>query len=202
ELIDWHPNWGIGLTRAQEQIRADVEAIISRRGTRMQAPKAENVSSTPRPSTAVERAEKIVLGALMRGEEHAELVLNNLTPEDFSDELTRNAARAVFEASVQNKGINLPDLLDRVDKEVGRYLSELAVESGGPPITEQVLQDCVTRIKEWELKNKRISDILNASIKNGVIDTSVGPHREAMARLEEFLRKSGKLPEPGERGGR
>jgi len=203
ELIDWHPNWGIGLTRAQEQIRADVEAIISRRrGTRTQAPKAGNASSTPRPSTAVERAEKIVLGALMRGEEHAELVLNNLTPEDFSAELTRKAARAVFEAFVQNKGINLPDLLERVDKEVGRYLSELAVESGGPPITEQVLRDCATRIKEWELKNKRISDILNTSIKNGVIDTSVGPHREAMARLEEFLRKSGKLPEPGERGER
>jgi DNA primase len=204
ELVTWHPNWDVGQTRAQDQIRADVEAIISRKTSRLSRHKIQNSSSdTPKPTTGVERAEKIVLSALIRNEKYAEIVLDALSPEDFSTELARNAAKAMFEIFKEKKGIYLPEVLDIVDKETGGYLSELAAESGGPPITEQVLRDCIKRIKDWELKNTRISDILNSSIKNGLIDVSGGPHKEAMERLVAFLKKSGKLPEPGrQEGGR
>ena len=196
ELIGYHPNWDIGPTRAQNQIRADVEAQIRRRQSA--AARKRSPEAAPRPAAALERAEKSVLRAFIRKEEGAEGVLNTLTPEDFSSEISRAAAKAVFEMFEQKGGIYLPDLLEIADEDVGAFLSRLAMSEEGPPINEKALQDCVALIKNSGSKKLRTSDVLAPYIKQGIIDAGDRPHEQTVEELKAFLKKSGKLPEADE----
>lgn len=196
ELIRYHPNWDVGPTQAQNQIRADVEALVRRR--QGGAGRKRGSEAAPKPATALERAERSVLRALIRKEEGAEGVLNTLAPEDFSSEITSAAAKAVFEMFGQKRGIYLPDLLELVSEDVGAFLSQLAMSDEGPPINEKTLQDCAALIRNSGLKKMRTSDILAPYIKQGIIDASGAPREQTLEELKTFLQKSGKLPEDDE----
>ncbi|HUV03667.1 MAG TPA: DNA primase [Armatimonadota bacterium] len=193
ELIGYHPNWDVGPTRAQNQIRADVEALIRRGQTG--AARKRGPESAPKPAAALEGAEKSVLRVLICQEEGAETVLNTLTPEDFSSEMSRAAAKALFEMFEQKKGIYLPGLLEVVGEDVGAFLSQLAMSDEGPPTNEKALEDCTALIRNSRLKRLRTSEVLGPYMKQGIIDASDGPHEQTMEELKEFLEKSGKLPE-------
>lgn len=190
-LARYHPNFESGTTRAEEHIRRDVELFAKRRSGTGRKLSADGV---PKPTTALERAERSVLSILIRGEAGAETIVGSLAPEDFSNETGRAAAVLLFDMFQEKKGIYLPDLLEIADENLGRYLSELAMRDEGPPVDEKALQDYVALIENAKTKKLRTSDVLAPYLKQGVIDSSEGPHGQTIEELEAFLRKSGKLP--------
>ena len=186
QLLDYHSNWDIGPTAAQDQIRKDVEAEVRRRGGSVI--KRSEVGSS-RGLAGVQKAESAVLKALIRGD-MAEAIVQSLTPQSFSTDTSRAAAEAAFEMFREKQGIYLPELLDAVDQEVGRFLSELAIGDDGPPISEKALQDYIALIENSKVRKLRTSEVIAPYMKNGSIDPKTWP--EGQAEIEEYLRKSGK----------
>jgi len=193
-LARYHPNFEQGTTRAEEHIRGDIERLVRRRSG--QGRGRSPAGDVPKPSSALEKAERSVLRVLVRGEEGVETILESLTPEDFSGEVTRGAAHIVFEILKEKKGIYLPDLLEIADKkDVGGFLSELAMRDEGPPFSEKALQDYIALIENSRLRELRTSDVLAAYMKDGTIDPSDWRRGQTAEDYEEFLRKSGKRAE-------
>jgi hypothetical protein len=142
----------------------------------------------------VERAEQAVLRVLVRKEDGAQTILEALTPENFSGETTRAAASALFEMFKQKQGIYLPDLLEAVDADTGRFLSEIAIQEEAEPVNETVLQDYISLIKNSRLRKTRTSSILAPYITEGTIDPDTWRRGQTAEEYEEFLKKSGRKP--------
>jgi DNA primase len=191
-LARYHPNFESGTTRAEDHIRRDVDMLIRRRSG---AGRRNTPSGLPAPKIALEKAEAAILCTVIRGEEFTEMILESLDPEEFSSDTSRKAAHIVFEMFKEKRGIYLPDLLEKVDKPVSKFLSELLVSDEGPPPTEKALQDYITLIKNSKLRRLRTSDVLAPYIKNGTIDPSRLPSDHTMEEYEVFLKKSGKRAE-------
>lgn len=192
-LTRWHPNYETGTTRAEDHIRADIERLIHRRSS-AGGNKPDVVNAPLSPKTALEKAEIAVLRALINGEEGLEIVIESITPEDFTGETSRAAAQEVFGMFKEKQGIYLPDLLKTADENASRFLSELAMRDECPPASGRALHDCINLIRNSKHKKLRTSDILAPYIKQGVIDASDAPRKETIGELEAFLKKSGKLP--------
>lgn len=190
DLITYHPNLDIGNTKAQNQIRADVESIIKRKNR----PAAVNikqkaVSSVP---SAVIIAENMILKALLKGHDKSELVIESLTPDHFKRDASRNAAKLIFEKYTKALPIIPASLIDEADDAAGKYISELIMSDNEPPVTDKALQDCIKRILKSK-KSYKTSDILAPYIKQGNIKTD-NNKEQTMQELETYLRESGKLP--------
>ena len=188
-LARYHPNFGSGTTRAEEHIRRDVDLFIRRKsGT-------GRVSvGVPKMATALDKAERALLRVLVRKEDGAQTILEALTPENFSGETTRAAASALFEMFKQKQGIYLPDLLEAVDADTGRFLSEVAIQEEAEPVNETVLQDYISLIKNSRLRKTRTSSILAPYITEGTIDPDTWRRGQTAEEYEEFLKKSGRKP--------
>ncbi|MFA6665434.1 MAG: DNA primase [Armatimonadota bacterium] len=190
EVAVWHPNFGTGTTLAEDHIRADVEA---QRRRKEGSPHAQSQAlRVPKAFTAVEKAERLLLRAIITGEAGAEHALKELSPQDFTGEASKCAAEVIYEMFTEKRGIYLPELLEKTG-DTGRFLSELVMKDDAPPINEKVLQDCVALIKNSRLKRRRGSDVLAPYIRDGIIDPGDWPKGEAPEEYEEYLRQSGKL---------
>ena len=186
QLIDYHPNPDIGLAAVQDQIRKDIEAEIRRRGGSVV--KTTAVGS-PKSLAGLQKAESAVLKALIKGD-MAEVIVQSLTPQDFSTDTSRAAAEAAFDMFREKQGIYLPELLDAVDQEAGRFLSELAIGDDDPPISEKALQDYIALIENSKVRKLKTYEVIAPYMKNGAIDPKTWP--KGQAEVDEYLRKSGK----------
>lgn len=191
-LARYHPNFGSGTTRAEDHIRRDVDLFIRRRSGAGRA-----TVGVPKMATALDKAEQGVLRIVVREEDGAQTILEALTPEDFSGEMTRAAASALFEMFEQKQGIYLPDLLEAVDADTGRFLSAIAIGEEAEPVNETVLQDYISLIKNSRLRKTRTSSVLAPYMTEGTIDPDTWRRGQTAEEYEEFLKKSGR--KPGER---
>lgn len=191
-LARYHPNFESGTTRAEDHIRADIDALMRHRKDVGAARPA--TGSTARAATALEKAESAVLRVLICDSEGADAIIESLDPEDFGTEMGRAAAKIVFGKFCEKKGMNLPEMIEAAGKDVGGYLSGLAMRSEEPLLVGKALEDCVASIKNSKVKKMRTSDVLAAYIKQGVIESGDGSREQTMEELQTFLRKSGKLP--------
>ncbi|MHB1000624.1 MAG: DNA primase [Armatimonadota bacterium] len=194
ELISYHPNLDIGNTKAQDQIRADIEAVARRKQGSAVADNTNRIVS--KMPSALDMAENIVLKVLAVAGEGSEIVLKSLAPDDFCNEISRSAAKYIYEKFDEKRGIYLPDLHEIADGNLSRFLSELVMRDEGPPVSEKVLQDCITRIMKSKIK-LRTSEVLAPHLKQGRIDIEKNNRDQSMQKLEEYLKKSGKLPDTG-----
>ncbi|MHB0912127.1 MAG: DNA primase [Armatimonadota bacterium] len=182
-LARYHPNFETGTTRAEDHIRRDVEMLVSRQST------ARPAESALRVRNALEQAEDGAIKALISGE-GAALVMEELSPDNFSGDVRRRAAEFLFEIIREKKGIYLPEVLEAADAEVGRYISATAMREDLMPLTDAGLKDSVARIKNQRLRRSRTSDILAEYMKDGIID----PEKWSRGELDDYLKKSGKKP--------
>lgn len=194
ELVTYHPNLDIGNTKAQNQIRADIEAVARRKQNTAVKGTADRTAISI--TSALETAENIVLRVTAIGGEGVQLALESLTPEDFSQDACKSAAEVIFVKRVENQNISLPDLLEGMDEQTSQFLSGLVMRDDGPPVTEKVLQDCIARIKKSRQK-LRTSEVAAPYIKQGSIDVKGKDREQLLRELQANWRKSGKLPENG-----
>ena len=185
-ITRYHPNFESGTTSAEEHIRKDVEAQIRRRQGSAAAPSAVG---GPKSLAGVQRAESALLKALIRGD-MAEAITQSLKPEDFTTDTSRAAAEAAFGMFREKRGIYLPELLDVVDQETGRFLSELAIGDDGPPISEKALQDYIALIENSKVRKLKTYEVIAPYMKDGSIDPKNWP--KGQAQVDEFLKRSGK----------
>lgn len=192
-LARHHPNYESGTTHAEDHIRDDVNALIRRIQSGDKAKSAIPAGAQVKSLTALDKAENAVLKVILTNGPGMQFALESLTPEDFSGETRPKAARILFEKFRDKKGIYLSEILGSVDENVGRYLSALAMQDDGPPVTEQTIRDHVGFIKN-KLKKKRTSDVLAAHLRDGKIDPDSWSSGEMSKEYREFLRKTGRLP--------
>lgn len=185
-LAKYHPSFESGTTHAEDVIRKDVDHVVQRRRG------GRSSSGAVGTSSGVEKVEKIILGLLMRGEVEADAVVQSLTPDDFSSDMTRSAAQAVFGMIAQKRGIYLPELLENSGRDLGRFLSAIAMQDDTEPVNDTVLQDYISKIKNSKLKRTRTSSILSPYMVSGRIDPA--SREQVLREQEEFLRKSGRKP--------
>lgn len=199
KLARYHPNFETGTTRAEEHLRQDIE-LIARRRQSIKGIKTP-INQWSKPKTAVEKAEISILRTLIRNEEGAQLIVEALSENDFSNDLTRTAAKAAFEAVRENGVVELNKIIGSVTAEVGRFLSELALREDMPPLNEKGLQDCIELIKKSKLRKMRTSDILAPYMKDGIIDASKDLREAAIRQAIELFRETGKVdPKAGPKG--
>ncbi len=196
EIASYHPNWGTGTTRAEDHIRADVDALVNRRhaGTviRRSAP------GTPKPVAALDKAEQSILRILIVGGAESEHVFGAITPESFTGEINSRAAQLLFEMFAEKKGIYLPELLEKADEDLGRFISELAMRDEGPPIIDKALQDCLALIKNSRVRQAKASDVMAPYIKDGLIDPNYWSGGQPPGEYADYLKKSGRLTKADE----
>lgn len=196
EIIKYHPNPDIGSTVAQNQVRADIESIIARRNK-----KVLNVSASPNTiksavPSALDKAENMILKALITGCGNPKVITDALTPDYFSRDVSRSAAKLIFDRYTDNRSLIFLDLLEDADKQTAQFLSELVMKDDGPPLTERALQDCVETIKKSRSRLKT-SEILAPYINEGSIEINEDYKEQALQKLRTILKESGKLPNTG-----
>lgn len=183
ELVIYHPNLDIGNTNAQNQIRADIEAVARRKQNA--AVKGVSGKSAVSILSALETAENIVLRVVAVGGEGVQLALESLTPEDFSREISKSIAEVIFAKRADNQNVSLPDLMAGMDEQASRFLSGLVMRDDGPPVTEDAMKDHIAAIKKTKFKLKT-SEIAAPHIRDGIIDPK---DREQVLRKMEEIRK-------------
>lgn len=188
-LVHDHPNFDTGTTLAESDLRNDIEQLLRRRSPSAARPFSSG-PSPERPKKGLPDAEKSVLRALIHGSEWAGMLLDILSEEDFSCEESRSAAAAVFAAVRAGGALSVPDLLQELDAESGKIISELTLRNDGPPLSEEALRDCAAWMKKARMRRLRTHDVLSPYMKDGKI---VGGSPETIERLREFLRESGKV---------
>lgn len=192
-LARYHPNFETGTTRAEDHIRRDIEGMI--RHDHPRSTLRPRASSGAKPLTAREKAENTVLQWLICGN-NDEMVLESLTPEDFSGDARRGAARILFEILREKRGIYLPELLDKAEPDSGRLLSGLAVREDREPVGEEYLKGCISFIQRSKIRRLRTSDVLSAyKNQDGTIDPGTWQQGQNAAEYEKFLTESGKRPD-------
>ncbi|MHB1456939.1 MAG: DNA primase [Armatimonadota bacterium] len=185
DLVRYHPNIGIGNTNAQNQIRADIEAVARRKqNTAVKSAAGKAVIST---SSAIEKAENVVLRIVAINGEGAQLVLEALEPDDFSREISKSTAEVIFTRCKENRNISVPDLIIGMDEQTSRFLSGLVVRDDGPPVSERVLQDCIDKIKKAKMK-LRTTEVGAPFMKDGIIDAK--EREQFLQKMEEIRKKA------------
>lgn len=196
-LVHEHPSFETGTTLAENDLRKDIDQLLRRKSPTAGRPISRE-SAPARMKSGLPDAERSVLRALIHGSEWAGMLLDILSLEDFSSEESRAAAAAVISAVKDRGSVSVAGLLQEMDAEAGKVVSELALRNDGPPFSEEVLRDCVTWMKKARLKRLRTHDILGPYIKEGKI---TGDSPETIERLRTFLRESGKVSDENAREG-
>jgi len=192
-LAKYHPNFESGTTGAEGHIRRDVDAAV-RQKSGATGRRAATGGAAPRLGSAVEKAERAVLRVLIRGEDGAGMIVQSLSAEDFTGELSRAASSAAFEMFQRKQGIYLPDLLEALDEKTGGFVSEIAMLETAAPVNETVLQDYISLIKNQRLRKARTSSVFAPYMTEGAIDPETLRREGSAKEYEEFLRKSGRKP--------
>ncbi len=188
QLARYHPNFQSGTTRAEEIIRNDIDQLARRHhGSNTAVGIVGSISGQV-------KAERAVLRVILRNEDGSVFLLESLGPEDFTTELTRAAANAVYEMFERKRGINLAELVESVETSLGAFLSEIAMRESSEPVNEIVLQDYVHRIKNSRVKQMRTSSVLSQHMSEGTINPESWARTGNAEEYEEFLKKSGRKP--------
>lgn len=183
ELVTYHPNLDIGNTNAQNQIRADIEAVARRKqNTAAKGGAGRGAITTP---VGIEKAEDDILRAIAIGAECAHMALEALKPDDFCREISRSAAEVVFTRCSENPEMSIPDLMVGMDEQISRYVSGLIMRDDKIPVNEETMSGNIEAIQRSKFQ-LRTSEIAAPHIKDGIIDPN---DREQFLRKMEEIRK-------------
>jgi len=187
----YHPNWETGRI-AEQDIRREIERLLSRNAAPGRPSPSPNATagSAKSADSALGNAEKSVLRALIHGSEWTGMLMQSVTSQDFASDAGRQAAAAVLGMIEKQGSVNVPELLEIVDAEAGKIITELAVRDAGPPLTEEWLRGCAASMKKARLKRLRTHDIFQPHIKQGMIEPG---DEQTMERFRAFLKESGKI---------
>ncbi|MDH7602943.1 MAG: DNA primase [Armatimonadota bacterium] len=102
-LAKYHPNFSTGTTRAEDDIRSEVELLRRRLSRTGEASRVREDSSQQRAAkpNLLERLEKIVLGTIIAEKVEAGKVFEVLPAKDFTGESTRQLAEALYSQFVE-----------------------------------------------------------------------------------------------------
>ncbi|MDO8684161.1 MAG: DNA primase [Armatimonadota bacterium] len=189
-LAQYHPNFSGGATRAEEQIRRDVDNQVTARGrASSRSPQMPRETAKPdavksRPS-ALTLAERCLLKAMIMDPIWGPKVIAELPPEQFATSQGITLASAIANRLAAEKGMAWNDLAeDLAGTEAADLLSELSIADSGPDITAQAVEDCLKRLKiHW--KRQRLKD-LAARVEQGEIRSSDEEFAEYWRLVQEL----------------
>ncbi|MBT3182735.1 MAG: DNA primase [Deltaproteobacteria bacterium] len=151
---------------------------VSDRGARSFKPVKNEVKSV-----CLTSAERTLIGAMLSHPEVVGDVFSEITPESFSDEWCNVAARIIYEASLNDEGLNVGKLLEAVeDDELAGQLRAMTFDGCGcdDEDFEELLNDCIEHVREMP-KLKRLEEI-NEDIRRAEID---GDEKKLFELLKE-----------------
>ncbi|MBV9468163.1 MAG: DNA primase [Abitibacteriaceae bacterium] len=193
--IDWLADrWGLAegsndptrISLAQTAIRREVEGVGKRHAPsappkniwqqRQQAAEAEKVQTSQTISetmaagaSGVAKAERLLLCSLLGSPSWRARILNDLPPEQWTQELHGEVAIALRQFS-DNEPINPAELVERLSPEAGALVSELVLsDEAQTPIDDLVVQDCIQRVRNhWNRQREReMLDMIRLKLERG-----------------------------------
>jgi len=177
ELARYHPNFGTGMTLAEDQIRGDMSRIRSR-STRRHSRGAALEDKAPaaredKPLSLVQKSERLLLGIIIFRGAEASKVFERLPPKEFTDESAQILAELLGRQSAQT---------GKIDQET------LRAEAAGTP-AESLLNDLLFGLDESEL-NHPVEQIM-AVIENHKKNEKRQRMRELSRKINEGSIKRG-----------
>ena len=174
-LVHDHPNFGSGTTLAESDLRRDVEHLLRRSAPVLRRPGApmpapDRSEGAGKAGSGAQAAERSVLRALIHGSEWTAMLLEAVSSADFVTEAGQEAAAAVLEMVSKEGSVNVPRLLEIVNAETGKIITEIAMSQERMPLTEEWLRGCVDAMKAARLKGQRLRDFMEPSMKDGLLD--------------------------------
>jgi len=205
KLVPYHADFrkGYGADRgedsAETRIRQAVERMLpagAKAARRMPSSAAQKPAGRSRtPLGATEKAERIILMALLQGGELADHAAARIAPDGFVGEVCRQLAAEIFRrrevgedpASIPlaegapQTGEPAPGGEDMQQEQARRLASSLLVRGAGAPLTKPVLDDCVERVLA-ESRRRELSELQDL-VKRGEITRDDPRFQEYLALM-------------------
>jgi DNA primase len=156
QLAKYHPNFSTGTARAEDHIRAEVEAARRRltRGAQEQTESKVSAQEGFRRQNFLDKLERIVLGMIIAEKVEPDKVFDALPSNKFSGESTRQLAEALHSQYLELGKIHVETLVTKLEgKPAGDLLVDLTV--GYDPSELNYSLEEVVRTIELEKKRMR-----------------------------------------------
>ena len=134
------------------------------------------------------KAEEILIHLLLKDEETAKTLQEEIKPEDFSDPLLRRAAKRIFTVLSEHGSINPWIFIDEGDEELSRLISHYSVLEIDYNNPHKHCRDCVNLIKQQSPEKKM--KVLYRAIQ----EAEARGDSEMVARLMEEQQKLSRRP--------
>jgi DNA primase len=191
ELAQYHPNFSSGATRAEEDIRRDIEGRLGNAGRK--APVRGNTPSSggeaaKSPASGLILAERSLIRAIITDPGWGRKVFAELEPRQFATSEGRTLATVIAERLAAGQSVAFDELSEAVaETEAAGLLSELSVADSGPEITEQAVTDCWSALKtHW--KGQRMRE-LAARVERGEMSAQDEEFTEYWRLVQELHNK-------------
>ncbi len=204
KLVPYHADFrkGYGADRGEDSAEARIRQAVERmlpagaKTARGIPPAARRPAVRSRARLgATEKAERIILMALLQGGELADHAAARIAPDGFASEVCRQLAAEIFrrrEAGEDPASIPLaegapqtgepaPDGEDMQQEQARLLASSLLVRGAGAPLTKPVLDDCVERVLA-ESRRRKLSELQDL-VKQGEITRDDPRFQEYLALM-------------------
>ena len=98
--------------------------------------------------------ERYLIQLMLMGDEFVNRLLENLTPEDFSNPLFRKAFCELSELFESSGALSLDRVMEEISEDLKPMISELYITTGEVTDPSRILQDCLRKIEARKVKSE------------------------------------------------
>jgi DNA primase len=147
-IVSYHPGYRYGASRAEEQIRQEIQQYLAGRGAAGGDPAVIRAPDRRIAPESADLAERHLLRALAAGDpELASIVLNGITPDEFVSEIGKALAEKLFHFYREIDKFDIAKVSAAIlDEDVSAALTDI-VMSEEEPLSARMLEDDIGHIK-------------------------------------------------------
>lgn len=152
-LAVYHPSFSRSSDAAEARIRSEVDRAaggsqaVPGRTARRPPPAAQRSDSRQLREGALQKAEQVLLRSLLDGDAFADHIANSIPADRFVSQAARDLAAEIYtRRQLGEDPATLALETEGEDEPVSRLACSLMVRTDLPPVTQEVVDDCIGRV--------------------------------------------------------
>lgn len=174
-----------------EKIGIDEETLISIVQTQRRPARSQNGQTEPEPYDTRPRSERELLTFLMQHPEIADTVLQQISPDNFTNSAYRQIATMIAQNRLQKQSIEAAHLINQCnDDRLSRILTDLSLEIGiENPNIDIPIQDYIQRfqLKQLERELELLEKQLRQPLSSDELRATLEKHRHLTAQRKAMV---------------